>query len=190
MTINRTINHDLIDNLILEFDEICEKMNFDALTTKDCVRYANACRMYVQGRLNGDDGIKGKVIEIISCVPKSNKKRVAKQGKNDFTIRIDGKLTPCERKTNGGRIDGIKTKYIVYSIDINNSSGTCYIPPKVIRTETFISTLYELKAVKTIRHNGVVDGIGIQVSNRKLWKWLASQNDFDRTTNYNSMDIL
>lgn len=190
MTINKMVTDETIDNLILEFDIICQKMNFNPMTTKDIKRYTNACQMYVQGRLNGDDGIKGKVIEVISCVPKSNKKRVAKQGKSDFTLRVDNKLVPCERKTNGGRIDGIKTKYIVYSIDINNSCGTCYIPPKVLKTETFINALYELKAVKTVRHNGVVDGLAIQVSNRKLWKWLESQNDFDRTKNYNSIDII
>lgn len=180
----------LTDAFISEFFYIEETINFNPITTKDFKRENIALKMYVKGRFAGDDGIQGKIIEVLSCVPKSNKKTVAKQGKNDFTIRIDGKLTPCERKINGGRIDGIKTKYIVYSIDINNSLGTCYIPPKVIKTETFISTLYELKAVKTIRHNGTVDGVGIQVSNRKLWHWLASQIDFDRTKDYNSFDIL
>ena len=58
------------------------------------------------------------------------------------------------------------------------------------KTETFINVLYELNAVKTIRHNGIVDGLGIQVSNRKLWKWLESQTDFDRTKNYNLIDII
>lgn len=188
MAINNT--NLTIEQLTLEFDNICLKADFSPLTTKDIKRYFVALDMYIQGRSNGDDGIKGKVIEILSCVPKSNKKKVAKQGKADFTIRVNNKLVPCERKTNGGRIDNIKTKFIVYSIDIDNTTGKCYIPPKVLKTETFINILYELNAIKTVRHNGTVDGIAIQVSNRKLWKWLEMQLDFNRLENYNDYDII
>jgi len=178
------------EQLTLEFDNICLKAGFLPLTTKDIKRYDIALNMYIQGCLNGDDGIQGKVIEILSCVPKSNKKKVAKQGKVDFTIRVNNKLVPCERKINGGRIDNIKTKYIVYSIDIDNSTGKCYIPPKVLKTETFLNALTELNAIKTVSHKGVVDGLAIQVSNRKLWAWLENQIDFYRLENYDSNDII
>lgn len=187
---NLYTTEELTDTFISEFNYIEETVKFNPITKKDFHREYTALQMYVKGRFNGDDGIQGKVKEILSCVPKSNKKAVAKQGKNDFTIRIDNKLYPCECKTNGGRVDSIKTKFIVYSIDINNSSGTCYIAPKVIKTETFITALYELNAVKTVRHNGVIDGLAIQVSSRKLWQWLSSQVEFDRTKNYTSSEIL
>lgn len=179
-----------IEELTNKFDNICIKAGFLPLTTKDEKRYNVALDMYIKGCLNNDSGIVGKVIEILSCVPKSNKKKVARQGKSDFTIRVNNKLVPCERKTNGGRIDNIKTKYIVYSIDIDNSTGKCYIPPKVLKTETFINALYELNAVKTVRHNGIIDGSAIQVSNRKLWKWLENQLDFNRLEDYESNDII
>lgn len=188
MAINNT--NLTIEQLTLEFDNLCTKAGFIPLTTKDIKRYFVALDMYIQGKLNRDDGIQGKVTEILSCVPKSNKKKVAKQGKVDFTIRVNNKLVPCERKTNGGRIDNIKTKYIVYSIDINNSTGKCYIPPKVLKTETFINALTELNAIKTVSHNGTVDGLAIQVSNRKLWKWLDNQLSFNRLENYDSNDII
>lgn len=159
-------------------------------TEKQINKYACIYTAYAKGVVNGDDGILGKTIEKLTRREKSNKIDVAKQGKVDATAKIDGRLTPIEVKTNGGRIDNIKTSYIVYSINIDNSTGKCDICQRIIKTSTFMTKLEELKAIKEVRHNGVVDGLAIQVSKRQLWAWLETMPLYDRTKEYFSDEIL
>lgn len=174
----------------LTFNELLEKANFSIVSKYDEKKAQTAYNVYCLAYENNNSGAFGLAKEILTRREKSHKVNIARQGKTDATAKIDGRLVGVEVKTNGGRIDNIKEKYVVYSININNSTGKCDISHRIIKTDTFLTMLELLGATKTIRHNGIIDGIGIQVSKRALWAWLETMTEYDRTREYSSDEIL
>lgn len=175
-------------------EEITEMLDFRAITTNDIKRLEKAYNHYVINLFNGNDGALGTLQEALKRRPRSNKWNGARSGQEtapqaDITAKIDGKLIAVESKTNGGRIDDIKDKYIVYSININNSTGKCYIAPRIMRTETFLNALACFNAVKVINKKGEFSGYGIQCSKRGLWKWLEQMPLYEREREYLSSEI-
>lgn len=171
------------------FEQLMNKAQFTPTTKADTKKAEYAYNLYVKGFENGDSGAYGKAVEILSRRPNSHKTTVAKQGKKDATARIDGKLIAVEVKTNGGRVDGIKAKYVVYSLDVHNSTADKTITARIIPTDVFIKALYDFNAIKEVRHNSIVDGLAIQPSKRKLWAWLETMPEYDRTKDYTSDEI-
>ena len=139
---------------VMYYDEMLALVNLSMrdLTQAQDRKYTAIYQAYLIGIKNGDDGIYGKTVEKLTRREKSHKVTVAKQGKVDATAKIDGKLIPIEVKTNGGRIDNIKTKYIVYSIRLDNSTGKCDICQRIIKVDTFMAKLKEFNAIKEVRH--------------------------------------
>ena len=169
--------------------ELANCANFEIKTKYDSFKLETTYKQYVYSFRAGNDGAFGRAIEVLSRRPKSHKLRVAAQHESDCSFKLDDKLVPFERKTNGGRIDGIKDKYIVYSLNVHNSTANIDIEPKIIKTDVFVAALYDFNAIKEVRHNGKVDGLAIQPSNRKLWAWLDEQLDFNREWDYYSEDF-
>lgn len=175
-------------------NEVIEMFDFMPTTSNDVKRLDKAYNHYVNGLTNGNDGALGTLQEALKRRPRSNKWNGARGSQEgapqpDITAKIDGKLIAVESKTNGGRLDDIKAKYIVYSININNSTGTKYIAPRIMKTETFLSALASFNAVKVINKKGQFSGYGIQCSKRSLWAWLEQMPLYDRTKEYLSSEI-
>jgi hypothetical protein len=135
----------------------------------------------------------GQVKELRNSRPMSRKTKVAKQGKTDNYLRIsyDGKVRSVgfENKTNGGRVDAILNgtqteKFVVYSLEFTQKYKPTKtepareehrsVPDVIIPMDLFRSLLLELGCYKDIRHNGIVDGIGIQPSSKKLYERLTA----------------
>ena len=153
-------------------------------------------------------GCMGAVAEVLSCTKGSKKVYVSKAGRKDTYILFrypSGAIVPtaAERKTNGGRIrteesayrpaEEIKDRYVVYSLDVCNS-GTGnkrrHVPAVVIPREVFMSKLNEFGALKEMRHNGRVDGIGIQATSKLWFEWLESWPIvYDRNAVYSADDF-
>ena len=191
LKMNSIINRKGEKTIVITFDimlSIAGKKAND-LSDKEFTKYMTIYTDYIQGMYNEDSGAYGKMIEKLTRREKSHKLTVARQGKTDATAKIDGKLTGIEVKVNGGRIDGIKEKFVVYSVNVHNSTANKKITARIIRRDTFLTMLELLGATKEVRHNGVVDGIAIQVSNRKLWAWLETMTEYDRTREYSSNEI-
>lgn len=175
-------------------EEVKQMFNFEPQNTKELNRFNKAYNHYVLQVKAGNSGALGTLAESMKRRVNSSKwhgSKATQEGtpQADFTAKIDGKLTACESKINGGRLDDIKDKYIVYTLNIHNSIADKSITPRIMKTETFMNALYRFNAVKQVRHNGVVDGIAIQPSNRKLWAFLETMPEYDRTKEYSSDEI-
>ena len=162
-----------------------------------------------------DPGRFGKVKELLRARKLSKKTAVSKQGKVDnyVAIRYDEKVRyiGAESKTNGGRVENIlngtqKEKFVIYSIEFTQKyKATKSAPPReekreipdiIIPTALFRSLLLELKCYKDIAHNGIIDGIGIQPSSKKLYERLTAYIDsygesvlFDPDKVYDSWEL-
>lgn len=154
------------------------------------------------------DGCMGCVSEVLTATKGSKKLTISSQGKADCRIMFrseSGRVVPVpvERKTNGGRIETKETtftkaekmfgKYVVYSLDICNKNTQYmrrYVPAVVVPKNLFIKKLFEFNAVKEMRHNGTVDGIGIQSSSKKFYEWLLDYPVvYDRNAVYTADDF-
>ena len=129
-----------------------------------------------------DCGRWGRVFELECARAKSNKTRVGTQGEVDVSIKVEinGKTfyRPTECKTNGGRVDGLmngtsRVSYVVYRMDYTQKKkgGDEWreVPPVVLPVSVFLEMLKACGALKTMRHGGEVDGVGIQVSSKKFY---------------------
>lgn len=168
---------------------LAEKCNYTVVTVHDEYKLDFVYNRYIIDIENGNDGAFGRAHETLARRPRSNKLAVSGHNENDCYVMIDGKRVPCESKTNGGRIDDIKTRYIVYTLCVHNSQADMEIRPKIMRADAFVSALYEMNAVKEIRHRGIVDGHGIQVLSRKLWSYLDEQLDYYSAWEYFEEDF-
>jgi hypothetical protein len=175
-------------------------------------RIENASR-YLQN-IN-DDGRNGRAFEL-SCVRiRSSKTEVSKQGQKDISVKmeIDGKIryVPAECKTNGGRVDDLlsganKSAFVIYRLQFTQKHKATKtqperleyreIPAVIIPTALFLQVLTDCNALKAINHNGEQDGIGIQVSSKKLFDRLTAYVDnygeavlFDRNRTYEPWDF-
>lgn len=173
--------------------ELAKVCNFEPASKMDLKRLDQAWDIYTLCIKNNNPAALGNASEALQQRPRSPKmwKARNRQEFNEADTRplIDGRYRPCEHKHNGGRIDDIVDKYIIYFIFYSNSTGTKYIEPRIMKTETFLSKLEEFNAIKVINKNHVFDGYGIQVSNRKLWAWLETQPIFRHEVAYNSSDF-
>ena len=134
-----------------------------------------------------DDGAKGKAFELECARLLSHKTTVAKQGEIDVKIKmyVNDKITyvPAECKINGGRIDSLidgtnKAKFVIYKLHyiqkLKDRVEERNIEPVVIPTELFINMLTEINAIKTVAHGGIVDGLAIQPSSKKMYNRLLA----------------
>lgn len=152
-----------------------------------------------------DCGAKGRIFENRNARPKSNKKDVSSPGKDDNHIKYNGRYVAVESKTNGGRVDSLfngsnKSKFIIYEMDIiiKHKAGKKteaweekrYIESIIVPTPLFLNCLQEVNAIKVINKHGEYDGLGIQVSSKKLYQRLLQWPvKFDRTRDYTSTDF-
>lgn len=128
--------------------------------------------------------------------------KVAGPNEKDTTIRfeINGKIRylPGEVKTNGGRVNTLldgtnKVPYVIYAMHLCNSTTggkLREIPQVIIPTPLFCAKLIEFGALKQVRHNGVVDGIAIQPSNKAWFEWLLDYPMvYDKTLTWHEDDF-
>ena len=174
-------------------EELCDVFGFYPATKADFLKLDIAYANYVREYNAGNDGAFGRVAEPLSRRPNSRKANVAKQHRNDITAKIDGKLVACERKCNGGRIRGTEYDmtgtYVVYSMNVHNSTCDADISARICRKSTFLEKLVEFNAIKEVRHNGVVDGLAIQPSNKRFRAWLETLIEYERECEYSSEEI-
>ena len=168
---------------------LCEVANFTPRTPADFLRLEAAVEFLLTAEENGNSGGLGGAVEVLNRRPNSRKTTVARQGKTDATFRLDGRLVGYESKVNGGRVDGIKERFVVYTLSVHNSLGNRDISPRIMRTEDFLEALHRFNAVKEVRHGGKVDGLAVQASSRKLWAWLEEQLEFSHDWDYYSEDF-
>ena len=64
------------------------------------------------------------------------------------------------------------------------------VEPVIIQTHLFLAVLKRFNAIKEVRHGGVVDGLAIQVSSKKLYEWLKDYSvKFDREAVYEEWEF-
>lgn len=162
-----------------------------------------------------DDGRNGRAFELSCARVNSRKTCVSKQGKADISIKIEinGKIRyiPAECKTNGGRIDDLlngknKSAFVIYRLQFtqkHKASKTApareenrFVPAVIVPTALFLQMLTECNAIKEVAHNGVVDGLAIQPSSKKMYERLTAYIDnygecvlFDRERTYADYDF-
>jgi hypothetical protein len=143
-----------------------------------------------------DPGRFGRAKELLRARPNSRKTEVAKQGETDnhVAVRYGEKICyiKAESKTNGGRVDKIldgtqAEKFVIYSLHfVQKFKATKTapareevrdIPDVIIPMDLFRALLLELGCYKDIAHGGIVDGIGIQPSSKKLYLRLQAYID-------------
>lgn len=137
-------------------------------------------------------GRNGRANELEHTNTKSRKTTVSAQDEIDVYIKIrkNGKVRyiGAENKTNGGRINKLyeksAPKYVIYQminakIPQSKSAKAKGIPQEIrntpaviIPTKLFLATLEKFNAVKDMAHDGVKDGLGVQVSNKPFYLWL------------------
>ena len=175
--------------------------DFVILTKQDAVRAMDSARYNPAI----DSGYFGRVMENQCARPKSRKKCVSSAGKADIHIKYNGRYVPAEVKTNGGRVDSLidgtnKSKFIIYEMDviIKHKAGKRtpewtehrYVESIIVPTKLFLDCLTEVNATKPMYHGGEYDGIGIQVSSKKLYNRLLQWPvKYDRTRDYTSADF-
>ena len=136
-----------------------------------------------------DDGRFGRIDELMAVKATSSKTRVAKQGKNDISVRWNNGTRevnrPAEYKTNGGRIEelidrleGGKDKLFAYKLDYTVKHK---VKSGEVKTETrqveilcyfsqFYSMLLEVNAIKLTGGNH--SELAIQPSSKKMYERL------------------
>lgn len=187
-------------------EELASYYKFIVKTSQDALRLEKAWHMFLTNYKG--DGCMGCINEILTATSHSKKAHVSNAGKHDCYIKFrtaDGKIipVPCERKTNGGRIQSFESefskaekmtgRYVIYSMDVCNS-GTNYVrrhvDPVVIPMQLFIDKLYEFNAVKAINKGGELNGFGIQVTCKPLYLWLCDWPVvYDRDAVYTDEDF-
>ena len=162
-----------------------------------------------------DDGRKGRAFELSCARPASRKTCVSKQGQTDVSVKIeiDGKIKylPAECKTNGGRIDDLlngknKSAFVIYRLEFTQKHKATktapareekrLVPAVIVPVDLFLQMLTECNAIKEVAHNGIVDGLAIQPSSKKMFERLTAYIDnygdcvlFDRERTYCDYDF-
>lgn len=162
-----------------------------------------------------DSGRFGRAFELECARVYSRKTCVSKQGKADISIKIeiDGKIRyiPAECKTNGGRVDDLlngknKSAFVIYRLEFTQKHKATktapareekrLVPAIIVPTALFLQMLTECNAIKEVAHNGIVDGLAIQPSSKKMFERLTAYIDnygdcvlFDRERTYCDYDF-
>ena len=140
-----------------------------------------------------DCGRFGRVFELECARPASRKATVSKQGQVDVSVKIiiNGKprYIPAECKTNGGRVNDLldgsnKSRFVIYKLDFiqkhkatkkaNAWDEIRSTPALLIPTALFTAMLVECNAIKEVKHDGIVDGIAIQPSSKRMFERLIA----------------
>lgn len=145
-----------------------------------------------------DDGRFGRQFELECARNRSQKTGISKQGEKDNSIKIQDAsgihYHSLESKTGGGRIDNMDSEYIAYYMKVNNKNtqfATREIIPVVMRMGTFFWLLRELDVIKEIAHGGIVDGHGIQVSNKNFFLIMDNYPlKFSNKVTYTDLDFM
>lgn len=103
----------------------------------------------------------------------------------------------AEVKTNGGRINHLfgntKDKFVIYAMDVCNKNTQYFrrqVPAKIIPLGLFLTVIEQLKAWKTVSHEGKVNGIALQHTLKPFYLWLADYPiEYSNTTNYTWEDF-
>ena len=153
-----------------------------------------------------DCGRFGRAFEMACARPNSRKNRVSAQGRADVSVRYNGRYVAAECKTNGGRVDDLlngtnKAKFVIYQLSFTQKHKATKnhdaweevrnVPAVIVPTELFLNMLRECNALKEVRHDGVVDGIAIQPSSKRMFERLTAyienyQLTFSNTAEYES----
>lgn len=143
---------------------------------------------------NTDDcGREGRKHELLCARPASRKTSVSKQGQIDVSVKviINGKAryVPAECKVNGGRVNDLldgsnKSKFVIYKLEFTQKHKATkkaeaweeirIVPSLLIPTQLFTAMLIECNAIKEVRHGGIVDGIAIQPSSKRMFERLTA----------------
>ena len=154
-------------------------------------------------------GHMGRAFELSCARTGSRKSAVSKQGQTDVFVKVlvNGKVryVPAECKINGGRVNDLldgtnKSSLVIYRLDFTQKfKATKTAPareevrtirPVLIPTALFTAMLIDCNAIKNIAHGGVVDGIGIQPSSKRMFERLSTYLEnypdmaFDNETTY------
>lgn len=176
--------------------------SYDDCTTQDKKRVAIALE-WITTDYRGD-GIFGAITELFCCPERSNKVKIATQGKNDSNVRFadykgNVRSVPVEVKTGGGRIENMTGKYIVYTYcfrqkrKADKSHATDWYvekeaDPIIVPLKMFVDFLYAHNAIKCT--NGKQPETAIQPSNKALYDackaWTVK---YDRTKVYKESDF-
>ena len=131
-----------------------------------------------------DNGALGRAFELACASEYSRKTRVSKQGQADVYIKFERGTVRAEVKTNGGRIEGLRSssapRFVIYRLRFvqKHKAGKhteAYdevreIDPVLIPTEVFLAALDRFHATKST--NGKNPEEAIQVSSKKFFEWL------------------
>ncbi len=131
-----------------------------------------------------DDGARGRAFELACASAYSRKTRVAKQGQADVYIKFGRGTVRAEVKTNGGRIEGLRSasapRFVIYRLRFvqKHKAGknteawdeVREIDPVLIPTAVFLAALDRFHATKST--NGKNPEEAIQVSSKKFFEWL------------------
>ena len=149
----------------------------------------------IQYELNNTptQGARGRAFELMCARSASHKTCVAKQGKTDVSVRVvvnnKVKYLPAECKTNGGRVNDLldgsnKSRFVIYKLDfVQKHKATKKAeaweeirstPALLIPTDLFTAMLIDCNAIKEIAHGGIVDGIAIQPSSKRMFERLTA----------------
>lgn len=191
--------------------------SYKASTKYDVKRYNKAIELMkldLERAKNGeptDDGLYGKVAELLAHDEHSTIVRVQAQSCNDNYIIVDGKRKPCEVKTNGGRVGSLysmstraqESNYIAYNLDFivkagkPRKDGTCKPAEhrkvyKVMTVKAFLEILEETNATKVIGHTDSDREIAVQSDSKKLYRALLESGfpDYDREATYEAWELM
>lgn len=184
------MNHFVASNLTEKIATYTEKISAMKITTSYDAKRQEKAFQYL-ARADIDSGAFGRIDELLSRKHGSKKTEVATQGQNDTSVTVDGKNYRAERKTNGGRISGIKSRYVVYSLDIcNSTTGNKQrtLEPMVFSLEGFLEILETAGAIKCT--NGKNPEQAVQPSSLKMFRLMEQYGiPFDIDRNYSADEI-
>lgn len=184
------MNHFVSSNLTEKIAIYTEKISaMEVVTSYDVKRQARAFQYLA--RADVDSGAFGRIDELLSRKHGSKKIDVATQGRDDTSVTVDGKNYRAERKTNGGRISGIKSRYVVYSLDLCNSTTgnkRRTLGPMVFTLGGFLEILETAGAIKCT--NGKKPEQAVQPSSLKMFRLMEQYGTpFDIDRNYSADEI-
>lgn len=173
------------------------------MTKNEKIRIAKSAEYLAN---TADCGRFGRAFEMACARPNSRKNRVSAQGRADVSVRYNGRYIAAECKTNGGRVDDLlngtnKAKFVIYQLSFTQKHKATKkhdawdevrnVPAVIVPTDLFLNMLRECNALKEVRHDGVVDGIAIQPSSKRMFERLTAyvenyQLVFSNTAEYES----
>jgi hypothetical protein len=165
------------------------------INERNIIKYTAIRKTAIERELSNtaNDGARGRAFELMCARSASHKTCVAKQGKTDVSVRVvvnnKVKYLPAECKTNGGRVNDLldgsnKSRFVIYKLDfVQKHKATKKAeaweevrstPALLIPTDLFTAMLIDCNAIKEIAHGGIVDGVAIQPSSKRMFERLMA----------------